>query len=641
MSSMDLKVKSAFLSNRLPRFARRASLWDSEAPIREELFSVERLEAHARSLAAAQTVALRATRGLPLATRLADNGAVLLTAYREIVEATDDGRATTPAAEWLIDNYHLVESQIRQISMDLPPGYYRQLPKLVSGPFAGYPRVFGMAWAFVAHTDSSFDVDILVSFINAYQVVQPLMIGELWAASITLQIVLIENLRRLAQQITRSRNARHEADGVADRLLGVSGRDAEPASIVVADRSAAPLSDAFAVQLVHRLRDQDPKVTPALAWLDERLLKQDMTADAAVREVQRSHGAANVTVRNIVTSLRVIAEVDWTELFKRICLVDAALTVGGAFLEMDFATRTLYRTAVEQLARGSRLSELEIARRAVSEARKPHPFAAPVEQARHGDPGYYLLAGGRSEFEKSIGLHKRMFWPAHPTTRLSFYAYSAAIVVTSACLLAAPLIVLAGMGLGVGLLCLLALLGMVSAIDIGVALVNRGTAFFVHAVALPGLELRDGVPESLRTLVAVPTLLTTREDIAAQVERLEIHHLAKSRGRSALRPALGLDRRRSRAYRRRRGTARFRPRERRRPQPTLRSGPGRSSLFVAASQARLERQREAMDRLGTQARQTSRVESAAARRDGHHFYGFRGRRRAAASERSIHPHLGF
>ena len=166
---------------------------------------------------------------------------VLLSAYRSIVKAIDDGREITPAAEWLVDNYHLVEKQIRQISTDLPPGYYRQLPKLVTGPFAGYPRVFGMAWAFVAHTDSSFDSDILVSYVEAYQEVQPLTIGELWAVSITLQIVLIENLRRLAQQITRSRDARHEADRLADRLLGVGGRTPEPASAVFAEpwRAAA------------------------------------------------------------------------------------------------------------------------------------------------------------------------------------------------------------------------------------------------------------------------------------------------------------------------------------------------------------------------------------------------------------------
>ena len=105
----------------------------------------------------------------------------------------------TPAAEWLVDNYHLVEKQIHEIHSDLPPGYYRQLPKLAAGPFAGYPRVFGIAWAFVAHTDSRFDPEMLVRFVRAYQEVQPLTIGELWAVSITLRIVLVENLGRLAR----------------------------------------------------------------------------------------------------------------------------------------------------------------------------------------------------------------------------------------------------------------------------------------------------------------------------------------------------------------------------------------------------------------------------------------------------------
>ena len=172
MSNLELTAKPAIATRPFPGFFRKASPWDSEQPIREELFSLERLETHAKSLAIAQTVASRATRGLPLAARLAANGAVLLSAYQSIVKAIDDGRAITPAAEWLIDNYHLVERQIRQISTDLPPGYYRQLPKLVTGPFAGYPRVFGMAWAFVAHSDSSFDSDILVSYVNAYQEVQ-------------------------------------------------------------------------------------------------------------------------------------------------------------------------------------------------------------------------------------------------------------------------------------------------------------------------------------------------------------------------------------------------------------------------------------------------------------------------------------
>ena len=371
MPDLELTAEPALPTHRFIQFTKRASPWNSEQPIREELFGVERLEGHARSLAVAQTVASPATRGLPLAGRLADNGAFLLSAYRSIVKSIDEGREITPAAEWLVDNYHLVEKQIRQISTDLPPGYYRQLPKLVAGPFAGYPRVFGMAWAFVAHTDSTFDSEILVSYVKAYQEVQSLTIGELWAVSITLQIVLIENLRRLARQITTSRAARHEADSLADRLLGVSGRVSEPASVVFAGRGSEPLSEAFAVQLVHRLRDQDPKVTPALAWLDDQLAKRGMTANSTVREVHRSQGAANVTVRNIVTSLRVIAEVDWQALFERYCLVDRVLASGCAFRDMDFATRTLYRSAVEDLARRSDHGELEIARLAVAAAHAP------------------------------------------------------------------------------------------------------------------------------------------------------------------------------------------------------------------------------------------------------------------------------
>ena len=207
--------------------ARLSPPWNNQEPVREELFSVERLEDHARSLAVAQIVSSRKTKGRLLARRLADNRNVLLEAYLSAVKAIDEGRPITPASEWLVDNYHLVEKQIHTIQSDLTPGYYRQLPKLAAGPFAGYPRVFGIAWAFVAHSDSRFDPETLVRFVKAYQEVQPLTIGELWAVSITLRVVLIENLGRLARQITTSRAERQIADSLADRLLGAGGRPAE------------------------------------------------------------------------------------------------------------------------------------------------------------------------------------------------------------------------------------------------------------------------------------------------------------------------------------------------------------------------------------------------------------------------------
>ena len=158
-----------------------------------------------------------------MADRLADNAAFLLRANRAMARTAADGHHATPAAEWLADNYHLVDMQIREIGVDLPPGYYAQLPKLAAGPFAGLPRVFGAVWSLVAHTDSHLDPEALRRYLLAYQSVQPLTIGELWAVPITLRIVLIENLRRIAELVVDDAAARQAADDLAERMQGANG----------------------------------------------------------------------------------------------------------------------------------------------------------------------------------------------------------------------------------------------------------------------------------------------------------------------------------------------------------------------------------------------------------------------------------
>jgi len=229
-----------------------------EEPIRAELFSAERLEQHAESLAAAQTVTTDSDSGRPLIPRVLENGRALLEYYRATAKSVQQDLTITPAAEWLVDNFYIVEEQLREIRDDLPPGFYKKLPKLASGHLQGYPRVYGVAWAYVAHTDSRFDPDVLRAFVTAYQRVQPLTIGELWAVAITLRIVLVENLRRVAERLLLSRRARDEADVLADSLLGTGGQATISPASVLRDFEKKPLERAFAVQLVQRLRDLDP-----------------------------------------------------------------------------------------------------------------------------------------------------------------------------------------------------------------------------------------------------------------------------------------------------------------------------------------------------------------------------------------------
>ena len=282
-----------------------------EEPILGELFSVERLEQHAQTLAAAHTITDAPRRGHAVGPRIAENGRVLLESYRVLARAIKDERSITPAAEWLVDNFHIVDEQLREIRDDLPPDYYRELPKLAEGHLAGYPRVLGIAWAYIAHTDSRFDPESLRRTVHAYQGVEPLTIGELWAIAISLRILLVDNLRRLAEQIVRSRAARQKADELADSLLGLGPDSPEVAAASLRRLSGTALPTAARVQLFQRLRDQDPAVTPAVRWLEELLAAQGTTTEEMVRLEHQRQATMNVTVRNVITSMRFISWFDW------------------------------------------------------------------------------------------------------------------------------------------------------------------------------------------------------------------------------------------------------------------------------------------------------------------------------------------
>ena len=501
-----------------------------EEPIRAELFSTERLEQHAESLAAAQRVTTTPRKGRALLPRVLDNGRVLLDAYRAIAKAISEERGITPAAEWLVDNYHVVDEQLREIRDDLPSGYYRELPKLSEGHLQGYPRVYGLAWAFVAHMDSRFEPETLRRFVRAYQRVQPLTIGELWAIAITLRVVLVENLRRLAERIVHGRAARQEADALADRLLGLGGSPAEPAVAVLRRFEGVPLAGSFAVQLVQRLRDQDPVVMPALRWLEDQLAAQSTSADEIVRLEHQMQAAMNVTVRNTITSMRLMSAFDWAEFFESVSLVDAVLWGDTGFAALDFATRDRYRHAIEELSRGSRHIELEVARHAVSEAQRFRSEAPEVTEPlkdRRADPGYYLIGDGRVGFERKLRFRMPIkTWLRRAYVTQATPRYLGTIAVVTGAILVFFLFHSGAMNGGSVALLLVGLLALIPASDLAITLLNREVTALLGPRAMPRLALRDGVPAELRTLVVVPTLLVGHAQIAEQIERLEVHYLA-------------------------------------------------------------------------------------------------------------------
>ncbi len=497
---------------------------DGERPIRFELFSTERLVEHAVSLAQAQKISPHKT-GQKLTPRVNENSRVLLDAYKAVAKAVKEQHAITPAAEWLLDNFHIIEEQVSDLQVDLPESYYRELPKLAEGTLAGYPRVYGIAWALVAHTDSRFDPELLNLFVRSYQNVEPLTLGELWAIPSTLRVMLVENLRRLAVRIMRSQAGRKLADEYVDQIEQITTGDKPEPLLPAAVLPAAPLRQSFTVQFLQRLHDPYTGAALPLDFLNDWLKEQDASLDDIVHREHADQIADNLTVRNIIISMRAISAFEWPGFVEQVSLVDECLRTHDGYAAMDFLTRDRYRHAIEDLAKRSPYSEREIAVKVMEKVLSVSDST--LIDTREQEPGYYLIGNGRYGFETEVNFRPSL---KHQLLRV-YVAHAGLAYIGSMGLLALLLLTLpVSAGLAAELnsfqLFLLTLFGFFPASDIAVGLVNRFIIAGLPPRHLPRLELKDGIPTELSTFVVVPTLFFSVAEVKEQVAQMEIRYLA-------------------------------------------------------------------------------------------------------------------
>jgi cyclic beta-1,2-glucan synthetase len=510
----------------LASLVRKPTGYADEKPFQAEFFSVERLEQYAQALAAQHQTVTRKGRA-QLLPRLEDNGRKLEAAYRSLVEALRQGRAISPAAEWLVDNYHIVEEQLREIRQDLPKSYYHELPKLADGELEGYPRIYAVALALIAHTDSRLDTNTLQRFIASYQTVSPLSIGELWAVAITLRLALVENLRRLAIAIASARDEREEADKLADKLLEVA--KLQPAGVMsylnerLGKREELPQT--FLVQLIQRLREQHPSVMPVMDWIEKQLSRQGTTVEQVIHSEHQRQAAAQVTVGNIITSMRLLSTLDWNDFFEKVSLIEPLLgkDPAGVYSRMEFASRDRYRHVVERISKRTRESELEIAEAAVHLASQTEEHDS--ESQKH--VGYYLIDKGLPLLELHFAYQPRTierirrFLVRHATA-----AYLGTLVLLTALILIVVLYLMYRQGVDLWFMILTAALALIPASDLALTVLNWDLTHFFEPRLLPRMDTVEGIPEDAASFVVVPTIFLREEQVQELVERLEVHYLA-------------------------------------------------------------------------------------------------------------------
>ncbi|KAF1719207.1 Cellobiose phosphorylase [Pseudoxanthomonas wuyuanensis] len=513
------------LRRRLWRWQRSAiqKIPRMEEPLRSQLLSAEQMEVYGRALAHAHRLHPQSGQEQLLA-RLKENEGVLDDAVTMLTRMVQDEVRISPAGEWLLDNYYLVEEQIRTARRHLPKGYSRQLPSLSEGPSADLPRVYDMSTQAIAHGDGRIDAETISRFVAAYQSVSPLKLGELWAIPIMLRLALIENLRRVAVRVMRDGSAHRLAAGWAELLNQTAADRPKDVVLVIADmaRSKPPLTGAFVAELTRGLHGRGALLSMAALWVEQWVVDGGHSIEELVHAEGQQQAADQVSISNSIGSLRFLSNMDWRVFVESMSVVDQTLREdpAGTYAGMDFNTRDAYRHVVEKLAGLSGSAELEVACVALRMA-QAHP--TPGEPQAH--VGYYLVDDGLAQTRATLEASTdRRLWLL--PRKIPLPLYQAPIVLIAALFAGVLLSGAAAAQIHPALLGLLAALALLAFSELGIGLINWLVTVLVPPRPLPRMDFSDGIPASSRTLVAVPCMVGSIKAVDALVDGLEIRFLA-------------------------------------------------------------------------------------------------------------------
>ncbi len=496
-------------------------------PIRGEVFGADRLARHARSIARKhRLLPPRKQRGHgPLLDRLNDTQRVLQDVHERLADASERSIDISPAGDWLLDNWYIIQEHVREIRTNLPAGYYQELPKLATGTLAEYPRVYDVAIELIAHTEGHLSLDNITLFVREYQKVAKLSMGELWAIPTMLRLGLVENIRRMSLRVKARLDEVEEADRIAAQIMAANDESSQALARALEHfiNDHPPFTPTFVARFLHQIRGYQVNFTP-LVWLEQWIAEDGPSAEVAVTRSNRMIALTQITVSNCITSLRAIARLDWKEFVESQSETEKILRkdLSGHYADMSFGTRDHYRHVVEHIAKRTKKAEEEVASLALKLSAESHE--AGDERCSH--IGYYLIDEGRFVLEKATGftppLSERIYrWTRrHPTA-----VYFGAIMSVTAILLSTMIAFVSPSTAG-SLIAVL-LVSLIPANEIAIAVVNQLVTLLMPPHLLPKMDFREsGIPDDLQTAVVVPTLFGSVRAVKEALEHIEVQYLA-------------------------------------------------------------------------------------------------------------------
>ncbi len=459
--------------------------------------------------------------------RLNDDYSLIAGVYDTLNKDIGDSFPTAPAAEWLLDNFYIIEEQVKIIKRSLSRGRYYRLPVLRRGYLRGYPRVYAIALEIVAHSNGSLDEKSIISFIQAYQSQVLLSMGELWAVPLMLRIALVESIRNICEDINSSRHEWHRAEALI-RQIGSDGTDEHLIDAALLNSlEKEVITPSFVGHLIHRLRKQGKILSLVISLLDKRLEQEGTSTGKMTAAEHQSQAEMQVTIGNSITGLRLVSELDWSELFEMLSKTEQILKgdPNGVYSLMDFESRDYYRHEVEKISRILGVAEIHVAEKAIECAR----YEAEAGRSPRDHIGFYLVGKGRRAFLNQIGKASGKKWIFPLTTEKRTKGLYIGTILFMLLFLVTYFMYYAGTHDGD--MCVLwtvitAFLVLLPCSELAIGLSNAIFGYVYSPAILPKLELKNGISGEMASFVIIPALLTSPARARELVSQMEVSYLA-------------------------------------------------------------------------------------------------------------------
>ncbi|MEX0720189.1 MAG: glucoamylase family protein [Balneolaceae bacterium] len=507
----------------------------------EVSFNISFLRESAKDLARSQNYALEKRGHSLIKPKLEEAKKHLTEAYRVLANLAKNNQEIMPAAEWLIDNFYIIQEQIVQVSNDFPREYQRSIPLLTEGELKGEPRVYELVLNLVTHTDNLIDAETLTQYVKSYQEEDTLMLGEVWAIPIMARFVLIHQLAEKSKRVLSQKKVQLDVNNLVEE---VSKKDIrEPGTITyelskwLGSRDSTYKDQVYLIELANQFQSAGLMQNEQKRWFAYRFNKFDMSLEEALRIEAKKKSRLQVSIQNAVISLREVAESDWADFVEECSIVDQMLRLDplGIYADMDQQTRDHYRRMVERLSRYSKLTESEVTEQVLSLAEQhAAEYAGEDPDYLHDRSilkqhvGYYLIDDGHRELADKVGYSMPFKEKIRRILEEHAGYYHGIIGVQTLILLGILWVVTDSISESPLTAIAALLIAFFPLLDLSITMVNRFFAFFLPPRILPKMEDRGAVPKNSRTLVVVPTMLASPEDVKMQLETLEIRSLANS-----------------------------------------------------------------------------------------------------------------